>query len=213
MERVVEYLNQRNRHYAAGDSAYQWSFYYDNCIHVLRNALAAAHVWKPHATGQGPLRQLFSLSIPANAFVNLATRSNLFPLEDFSAVHGDAEMRAALREYGWLPTRHGALLKTGPIHSPNEVYRTRLNLYVAQGGFEVWTDNFKLMAGDARFTQLEWNLRWFEERYRAILARRDARDWWPRSASYRAERERYYAYVEEQLADVESLQRRLLQLE
>ncbi len=66
------------------------------------------------------------------------------------------------------------------------------------------------MAVDARFTQLEWNLRWFEERYRDILARRGARDWIPRSAAWRAERERYYGYVERQLADVERLLARLI---
>lgn len=209
MERVVGYLNERNQHYASGDATYKWSFFYDNCIHILRNALAAASVWKPRAVDQGPLIQFFNMSVPANAAVHLATRANLFPLEDFGAVHGDAEMRASLRDYDWLPTRHGALLKTAPIHTPNELYTTRLNLYVVEGGFKMQSENYKLMAGDARFTQLQWNLRWFEERYRTILARRRDDGWWPRSAAYRAERDHYYAYIAEQLADVEEKLARL----
>jgi hypothetical protein len=210
MEQVVGYLNQQNRRYAVGGETYRWSFFYDNCIHILRNALAAADVWAPRSVGLGPIRQLFNMSVPANAFVNLAIRANLFPLEDFAAVHGDREMRAALSRYGWLPTRHGALVKTAPIHRPNQVYRTHLNLYVVEGGRKIASDSFRLMAGDARFTQLEWNLRWFEERYRSILAQRGERDWIPRSAAWRAERERYYAYVERQLADVEQLLARLI---
>jgi hypothetical protein len=213
VERVVDYLNAQNRRYALGGESYEWSFYYDNCIHILRNALAAADVWAPRAVGLGPIRQFFNMALPANSFVNLAVRANLFPLEDFGAVHADDEMRASLRDYGWLPTRHGALLKTAPIHTPNELYATRLNLYVAQGGFEWASTSFRLMAADARFTQLEWNLRWFEERYRSILAQRGARDWIPRSAAWRAERERYYAYVERQLADVERLLGRLIPAE
>lgn len=61
------------------------------------------------------------------------------------------------------------------------------------------------MMGDARFVELEPNLRYYRERYGTILENRDdSLGWWSRrDDDYLAARERYYAYVEKRLADVD----------
>ena len=47
LEEVISFLNDKNREYAEGDADYNWSVWSDNCVHTLRNALAAANIWSP----------------------------------------------------------------------------------------------------------------------------------------------------------------------
>jgi hypothetical protein len=75
LEEIVDFLNDLNREYATGAAEYRWSGYHDNCVHTLRNALAAASVWEPRSVNVIKLRQLFHLAIPANEFANLAQLS------------------------------------------------------------------------------------------------------------------------------------------
>jgi pyrroloquinoline quinone (PQQ) biosynthesis protein C len=58
------------------------------------------------------------------------------------------------------------------------------------------------MITDARFVELEPNLRYYRERYANILDHRDdALKWWePRSDDYREVRRQYFDYIEKDLA-------------
>ena len=47
LDEVIAFLNDKNREYAEGDADYNWSVWADNCVHTLRNALAAANIWSP----------------------------------------------------------------------------------------------------------------------------------------------------------------------
>ena len=47
LDEVIAFLNDKNREYAEGDVDYNWSVWADNCVHTLRNALAAANIWSP----------------------------------------------------------------------------------------------------------------------------------------------------------------------
>jgi hypothetical protein len=72
LEEVTDFLNDKNREYAQGEADYNWSLLAANCVHTLRNALAAANVWTPLSVQMVKLLHLFDLAVPANEFVNLA---------------------------------------------------------------------------------------------------------------------------------------------
>ena len=42
LDEIIAFLNEKNREYAEGDADYNWSVWVDNCVHTLRNTLAAA---------------------------------------------------------------------------------------------------------------------------------------------------------------------------
>ena len=209
VELIIAHLNDLNLHYATTDESYEWSFYYDNCVHVLRNSLAAASVWTPKGVRLNILDQLFQMALPANEFIELANRTALFPLDDFGAVFGDETMVESLQTYEWLPTRHGALVKTAPVHRPNELYGTRVNTFVIESLEEEKSRRVDRLMSDARFNELEANLLHYEELYGSILAERDDSGWWPHSDAYHDARRRYYEYVESQLAEVRTMLERL----
>jgi hypothetical protein len=190
---IVGYLNALNADYADGDTEYHWSGYADNCVHTLRNALAAADIWAPKKTWTIKLRQLFHLAIPANEVVNLAERVVEFPIDERLAVQQDAEARQSLGRYGWMPGRHGALLVVAPPYPDNELFDTTRRIFVLEGPLRMKTRAAVRMFEDERHTDLEANLRAFERIYEEILAGPP-----DRLDGFAAA---YHAYIGEQLAD------------
>jgi hypothetical protein len=148
------------------------------------------------------------MGVPANEVIKLARRTNLFPLEDFDAVRGDVAMAESLATYDWLPTRPGALLKSVPVHRPNQIYDTSLQMYVVEGPAHAATDTAREMMTDGRYTDLVSNLLYYEARYQKILDTLGP-GWRPRSAGYRQELERYREYIAGELDEVRELIRRL----
>jgi hypothetical protein len=199
--RAMNYLNALNDEYANGEAEYEWSGYSDNCAHALHNALAAAGVWKPKSVRTTKLRQMFNLSVPSNTVVELAYLSNEYPIEDFDEIRGDALRWEGLTERAWLPAVPGALVETRPVLQVNALYETKNRLFVLGGWFR--NDALKraqMLFTDARFLQIDANLRYFHDRYTAILAERDADPRWTdaiRGEKWRRDREAYYAYIEE----------------
>ena len=210
---VIDFLNELNREYATGEADYEWSGLADNCVHTLRNALAAASVWTPTSVRAVKLRQLFNLAIPANEFVNLARLGAEGPLDDYGKVYGDSVRRDALMEFDWLPTRHGALVKTLPVHADNDLYDTTFRMFVLQSPFRQgqMRDGVRLLS-DERFVDVGANLRHFAQVYAGILADRDQEGLGLaslRGDRYRRVRRRYYAYIQKQQAEAEALLARL----
>jgi len=132
MSDIVGFLNHLNDQYARGEAEYHWSGYSDNCVHAMRNALAAGGVWSPKSVNQIKLLQLFNLAVPANEMTDLAFRANDYLIEDFEMVYRDRAMREALKKYNWLPTRHGAVLTFQPVHQNNVLYDTRYQIFVLE---------------------------------------------------------------------------------
>jgi hypothetical protein len=207
LSEVIRYLNDLNEEYATGEADYNWSGYSDNCVHTLHNALAAASVWKPKSINEIKLRQFFHMAIPANTLIDLGDRGLLFPLEDFGEVYEDEAQRESLERYDWLPTRHGALMKTLPVHQENELYDTQVRLMVLQAPFRsAATKRANLMLGDARASELEHNLRLFQARYASILAEREGEGGFSlHTDRYKRLRSQYWAYIETQLAAVNEM--------
>jgi hypothetical protein len=217
LEEVISFLNDKNREYAEGDADYNWSVWSDNCVHTLRNALAAANIWSPLSVRAVKFLQFFHLAVPANEFVNLAELGTEGNIADFQQIQEDGPQRDALHEFDWLPTRHGALLKTLPVHEPNDLYDTTFQLFTLQSPFRMNKSAHAIeLLSDNRFVDLGANLRYFRERYDAILASRDeSRD---TLASVRGTPDRrvarlHYDYIKKQRAEVESMLNRLSILE
>jgi hypothetical protein len=209
LDPIIKFLNDKNREYVEGEADYNWSAWADNCSHTMRNALAAANIWSPLSVRTTKIRQIFNLAIPANEFVNLAELMTEGNIEDYRDILRDGPRRDALHEFHWLPTRQGALLKTLPVHDPNDLYDTTFRLFTLQSPFLMGkTQRAIALLSDQRFVDLVTNLYYFEKRYDAILAQHnEQRD---SIASVRGTRFRrveslYYDYIHDQSAEVRSM--------
>jgi len=208
LDEVVHFLNDRNREYVTGAAEYRWSGYSDNCVHTLRNALAAASIWEPISIQLTKLLQLFHLAVPANEALRLAALGTLGPVDAYPEVFRDDPMRHAMLEFGWLPTRHGALLISLPVHPDNEVFDTRPRLLALQGPFTMRkTQRLVKLLDDPRFTELDANLQHFDATYRQILSHRDEQDALAsvRGDRFRRVRRRYFSVIEAALREVEGM--------
>lgn len=226
LTRTMDYLNSLNDEYQEGEN-YQWSGYADNCVHTLHNAIAAAGIWKPKSVRAVKMRQMFNIAVPANTFVDLAFLTNEYPIENFDKLYDDKLAWKNLVEEGWLPSSPGNLVRTMSVHQENELYDTKFRLFVLEGWFISGTQKrARELLTDARFAQLDANLRYFLERYENILAsRKDEGDMdlegTVRGSDYREGRRIYYGHIESQrnrllraqdrLADLDRLRDELLE--
>ena len=217
LDEIITFLNDKNREYFKGEADYNWDVWADNCAHTLRNALAAANIWSPLSVQAVKLRQIFNLAVPANEFVNLAELGTKGDIEDYREIQRNGPERDALHEFHWLPTRHGALLKTLPVHEPNDLYDTTFRLFTLQSPFRMGkTERAIDLLSDQRFVQLDANLRFFQKKYDTILAGRDEEGDMlssVRGTSYRRVERLYYEYIKTQRAEVEGMLDRLSSLE
>ena len=110
-------------------------------------------------------------------------------------------------------TRHGALLKTLPVHEPNDLYDTSFRLFTLQSPFRMGkTEHAIELLSDDRFVKLDANLRYFRDKYDAILAKHDElRDRLAsvRGTPYRRIARVHYEYIKAQRVEVESMLNRL----
>jgi hypothetical protein len=209
LDEVIAFLNDKNREYAEGEADYNWSVWADNCSHTLRNALAAANIWSPLSVRAVKFRQLFNFAVPANEFVNLAELGTEAAIDDYREIQQDGPERDALHGFHWLPTRHGALLKTLPVHEPNDLYDTTFRLFTLQSPFRMGKTQHAIdLLSDNRFVNLGANLHYFRDKYEAILASHDERrDMLAsvRGTSYRRVERLFYNYMKTQRTEVDSM--------
>ena len=216
LNQMIAFLNDKNREYAEGEADYNWSVWADNCMHTLRNVLAAANIWSPLSVRAVKFRQIFNLAIPANEFVNLAELMTQGDIEDYRWILRDGPRRDAFHEFHWLPTQQGALLKTLPVHEPNDLYDTTFRLFTLQSPFLMGkTQRAIALLSTERFVDLNTNLHYFERRYDEILARRG--EWRDAMASVRGTPFRrveslWYDYIRSQRAKVHSMLDRIAAL-
>ena len=214
---VIAFLNDKNREYAEGEADYNWSVWSDNCAHTLRNALAAANIWSPLSVRAVKFRQLFNLAVPANEFVNLAELGTEGHIDDYREIQPDGPRRDALHEFHWLPTQHGALLKTLPVHEPNDLYDTTFRLFTLQSPFRMGKTAHAIeLLSDDRFVNLAANLRYFREKYEAIRTSHNERTDMlasVRGTPHRRVERLFYDYIKTQRTEVESMLARLSVLE
>lgn len=215
LDQVIAFLNDKNRKYFEGEADFDWSAWADNCSHTLRNALAAANIWSPLSVRAIKLRQIFNLALPANEFVNLAELMT-GPIPSYRDIMQDGPRRDAFHEFHWLPSEPGALLLTLPVHSPNDLYDTRFRLFTLQSPFLMGkTRRAVALLSDRRFVDLAANLRYFEQRYDAILANYDERrDTMAsvRGTPFRRVERLYYQYVGDERNEVRAMLGRIARI-
>ena len=86
-------------------------------------------------------------------------------IEDFWRIRRDDAMRDALLEDDWLPVQHGVLITYLKVHENNELFGTEPTILVGElWPFRKKSRRITSMAQDSRFTSVEDNLLWFEER-------------------------------------------------
>jgi hypothetical protein len=201
MARVVDRLNAANAPYRSGQKTFEWDVIYNNCSHVLHDALAAAGVWEPLDVPDFLLFAAFVFPVPKNEFVNLMRRTNDLPLDDAAALYDDAGARAAVLGGAALPTRPGAIATAQPVIEDNEIYETRLRLihYDWPWPFERFPPRFERIFSEPRYSSLRANLADFAQRYRRAAA--EAPQSLPPSLSadpgFAAFRSRYAAALEQ----------------
>jgi hypothetical protein len=211
LDEIIHFLNDLNREYATGAADYRWSGFSDNCAHTLRNALAAASIWSPTSVRTTKLRQLFHLAIPANEAFSFAALGTMGPVDSYPRIFADDAMRNALLEFGWLPTRHGAVLVSLPVRGDNALFDPIARMLVFQGPVtKRATRKLWAMLEDPRFTELDANLRYFDGVYARILAN-PAEDALAslRGDRYRRIRRRYTSLIESELAEVRRMRAQL----
>lgn len=175
LDDLIAFLNDKNVEYATGAYEYNWSLLADNCVHTLRNALSAIHVWPPMSVLDIVVRHVFNPATPANAFVDLAVLAAEGPVDDPAAVRDAAPLDAALYDFDWLPSRHGALVKTLPIHADNDLFETDQRLFAVQSPLRLGATAAALrILSDPAHVDLEANLRNSIARYDAAIAARTA---------------------------------------
>ena len=217
LDEIIAFLNDKNREYAEGDADYNWSVWADNCAHTLRNALAAANIWSPLSVQAVKFRQVFNLAVPANEFVNLAELGTEGNIADYRQIQRDGPRRDTFHEFHWLPTRHGALLKTLPVHEPNDLYDTTFRLFTLQSPFRMGKSQHAVdLLSDHRFVNLVSNLHYFRDKYEKILTNHDPQREMlasVRGTPYRRVERLFYDYIEAQRAEVDAMLVRLPALE
>jgi hypothetical protein len=179
--------------------------------------LAAANIWSPLSVRAVKFRQLFNLAVPANEFVNLAELGTEGAIDDYREIQKDGPERDALHEFHWLPTRQGALLKTLPVHEPNDLYDPTFRLFTLQSPFRMGKTQHAIdLLSDERFVDLSANLHYFHDKYDAVLASHDERHDMlasVRGTPYRRVERLLYDYIKTQRAEVESMLDKLSALE
>ena len=176
MGAVVDYLNALNVPYREGKRIYNWRLFNDNCVHVARNALAAAGVWAPWPTGQLAALAMFKFPVPKNAFVDLMLRCNDMALADPALLFKDRSARQSFFENDALPTAPGGLAIAEMAVRDNEVYDTKkLNLIFFDDPFwGPYRFRFARIFSDARYFDFDANLRHFANVYEKAAGNRVA---------------------------------------
>jgi len=171
MDEIVAFLNDKNREYFEGEADYDWSLFNHNCVHTVRNALAAANVWEPISVGMVKAQALLNLAVPANEFVNAALRGAEGPLTDLDALADDAPARDALHEFGWLPQGPGALVKFLPALPDNALFDPEFRLFAVQSLLRMGATRATVrLMSDPAHVDVEANLAHFAERYARLEA-------------------------------------------
>jgi hypothetical protein len=209
LNEVIAFLNDKNHEYATSDVDYNWRLLSHNCVHTVRNALAAANFWAPISVLRVKLWHLFNLAVPAHEFVNLAILGAAGPLDDYREIFDEDPLRDALHEFRWLPTRHGALVKTLPVHEPNDIFTTGFRLFTVQSPVNMGKSQSAVrLLSDPRYVDLKSNLLFFRDKYDAILARENSQAAMlasVRGTPYRRVSRLYAEYIRAQRQDVERM--------
>lgn len=220
LQSVIDFLNEKNRSYFSGEQTFKWSFLKNNCVHLLRNALAVIGFEKSVKVDQPLWRQIFNLALPSHEAIRLARAAIRRPVGDVRKVYRDEMRRKMFLTYGQLPEEPGGLSVLSKVWSEeNELYdlqgRRLLMLNkrtLVQRGSVPLRNSFS----GPKHDDLQANLTSYLESYRRILATTASLDWYAkrndfaRTPAFKQFYEKYMAYIAQQANETEANLRLLL---
>jgi hypothetical protein len=180
MKRVVAYLNQLNAPYRDGKQVFHWNVLGNNCSHMTHNALAAAGIWDTVDVDKPFFISAFDFPVPKNEFVNLMRRTNDMPLDNLLRLYRDDAARQSFMTHGQLPPRAGALADVVAIMPDNKLYDTDTKL-IFYDPIGIYQREFQRILTDARYLDLQTNLRYFAALFQRIKAERKPLAWYYQS--------------------------------
>lgn len=202
LEPMVNQLNRRNEEFIGGAKDFNWNVLSDNCAHAAHNAVAAANVFESYKINAPLPEQLFNLAVPSNEYIDWLDLGNETDIDDPEEIYNDDRLRSLLLQRNWLPAQPGVLSSFTPVHASNDLYETddQSFLVLEFPLFSARSSILNRAQTDARYYDLTANLTHFRDRYRAILSSRRSSTG---DRDFDAFLARYYAYVSEQLSNVE----------
>jgi hypothetical protein len=213
---LAEYYNDLNREaHAHGNPFNSLS---NNCTHTAHNALAAIGFQRPLAVNLPTPIDLADLAIPFNEVVNVMRRGNGLPLGDVFAMWQDDAARTWLTEQGRIPTQPGILLENWPIDPANDVYDTTTAPHFLEFPLiDSVSRQFEEMNKDRKYSDLEENLLDYQARFLKIKKNEPTTGPVvdlpaPEGALYLDFYNRYYAWIDAQLSDVQQKLNRIATL-
>jgi hypothetical protein len=207
LQSLAEYYNDLNRTaHAKGDPFNSLS---NNCTHTAHNALASIGFQNPLAVNRPTPIDLADLAVPFNEVVQVMRRGNELDLSDVFGLWQDEAARSWLMKQGRIPTEHGILMENWPIYAANDVYdTTTAPLFLELPWLDSVNHKFDEMKKNTSDSDLEENLLAYQTRYREVMKNEPsslpvAGLPAPEAELYLSFYHRYYAWVEDQLRDVQ----------
>jgi hypothetical protein len=211
MVKMVNYLNGINAIYHDGKKKFVWNVVENNCSHLAHNALAAAGIWEEWPTDRFIAISAFDFPVPKNEFVNLMRRTNDIDITDLRTLYRDGAARRSLVENGRLPTKPGGLAEAERMWQDNDIYDTHVNLiFYDDPVFGAYKKHFHEIFVEPRYIDMRSNLKYFAALYGKIKAEKqsDLQDSGLNDATssvdFLAFTARFYAYIDREIASVNS---------
>jgi hypothetical protein len=167
LEDIVIYLNQFNEPYINGDKKYDWDPARDNCVHIARNVLAAAHVVSYKPIGRHYPQGILDLLIPGQHFVSLAQLSMDQSKLSVTDLFKNKVKRESLEKFGTPSISHGAIIRVHPMRTVNNEYFTS-SLDMALGVFRAKKNHLETVLSKNVMNNLGPNLKLFETKYHEL---------------------------------------------
>ena len=167
---IINYLNRKNEEFVSPKHHhYVWSPYSNNCAHLTSNTLSTLGIFAPKNTNAGYIKQLANLAVPSQVYLDVASVADKsIDLLNPQAIVSDPTYWQLLKEYSWLPLRHGVLTENYPAIQDNDLYNTKdLNVFVLDWNpFRPKFDKFKKISKNKLAETLKTNLETYESLYK-----------------------------------------------
>lgn len=176
LDRVIDYLNERNKFYFVDGNKYEWKFMQNNCGHLANNAFSAAGLLPFKRVDSNYMGTLQNLVIPSNFIIDLVRATSYNDVPSFTDVLNSSKLTKNLLELDILPTVSGSLTRYLPVHGYfqpelNQVYDPRASS-TKFVDLKIFNRNTKVIGDarvDARYSELKANLEHFKTMYEKEL--------------------------------------------
>jgi hypothetical protein len=119
IKEAARYLNQTNDSYYNTGKEYKWDMAKNNCTHLAMNTSHAMGINPSIATDQMIVKQVFSLAIPANAYLMYVDKAILKKQSE-----ARIKRSRAFRKFGFHPSQVGSLVQKYEAYPSSAMFVT-----------------------------------------------------------------------------------------